>query len=253
MLSSYLRQRHGERVQKVSLHCGFTCPNRDGTLGTEGCTFCDGRALEPAGYRDGRSVAEQLEHGIAYVARRYGVRRFIAYFQDYSATYGPVDRLEALYCSALGRPEVVGMAISTRPDCLQPDALDLLERIAGQTDVWLEVGLQIADDRLLESLRRGHSVACFVEAVEALHRRRLKVCAHVIVGLPGATREAERRTGRLLASLGVWGVKVHAFHVLHDTEMARRYLSGGLELPNNRTMPSVRRTSLPWSLRRHSA
>jgi hypothetical protein len=175
---------------------------------------------------------------MARVGERYGVRRFIAYFQGYSATYGPVERLEHLYREALGVPGVVGLAVSTRPDCLPPAALDLLESLAAGTELWVEVGLQIADDGLLQELGRGHTVACFVDAVQALQVRGLKVCAHIIVGLPGATAEVERRTASLLGSLGVWGVKVHGFHVVRGTEMARRHQAGGLELLDAETYVS---------------
>jgi len=228
-LSGHLRERYGERVFKVSLHCGFSCPNRDGTVGTSGCTFCSGPALHPVGHVPGTSVEEQLATGMEYVRRRHRARRFIAHYQDYSATHAPGERLARLYRPALEEPDVVGLAVSTRPDCLADDALAVLHRTALRKDLWVELGLQVADDQLLEGLNRCHTVADFVVAAEALRALALPVCVHVIIGLPGATVEHEQRTAELLADLGVWGVKLHAFHVLRDTAMERRRAAGEIE------------------------
>jgi radical SAM protein (TIGR01212 family) len=229
-LSRYLIERFGERVYKVSLHGGFSCPNRDGSVGWGGCSFCSAPAWEPAGFDMSQTIATQLEEGMAYVAKRHRARRFIAYFQDYSATYRPAAQLARVYQPALDRPEVVGLALSTRPDCLGPDVLALLEDTGRQKPLWVELGLQIADDRALTALNRGHSVADFVAAVDDCHSRDIPVCAHVIVGLPGVSQECELDTARLLADLSVWGVKLHAFHVLRDTAMAGKYRRGGLRL-----------------------
>jgi radical SAM protein (TIGR01212 family) len=229
-LSAYLVERYGEKVYKVSLRGGFTCPNRDGTLSSNGCTFCSGIALEPVGYSPEQSLAEQLTSGMAYIRKRHGARRFIAYYHDYSATYAPVDRLAALYRPALVVPEVVALAVSTRPDCLPRQALDLLQEISSAKDLWIEIGLQLADDQMLQALNRGHTVDDFVKAVAACHDRQLPVCAHVILGLPGASVEDELATARLIADLGIWGVKLHAFHVIKGTEMAGRLAAGEVAL-----------------------
>ncbi len=230
-LSGWLRERFGERVYKVSLRGGFDCPNRDGSVGVGGCAFCAGEALEPTGYRVGQDITTQLAAGIDYVRERHGARRFIAYFQDYSATYAPLGCLQEIYAPALAAPEVAAVAIGTRPDCLADEALDwLAAEVAPRLELWLELGLQIADDGLLRELGRGHDVACFRHAVEACHRRGLRTCAHVIVGLPGASPELERATIALLAELGVWGVKLHAFHVLRGTRHAATYAEAPLPL-----------------------
>jgi radical SAM protein (TIGR01212 family) len=221
-----LTERYGERVFKVSLRGGFTCPNRDGRVGTSGCAFCAGDALEPAGYRPGSSVAEQLRAGIDYIRKRHGVRRFVAYFQDYTATYGEPEHLARVYEPALGVPQVVGLAIGTRPDCLPAPVLDLLASLAERTDLWIEIGLQVANDDLLGAIGRGHTVADFERAVADCHARGLPVCAHVIVGLPGAGPADEERTADLLSDLEVWGVKIHAFHVLRGTRMATELAAG---------------------------
>ena len=229
-LSQYLYERHGERVFKVSVHGDFNCPNRDGTTGWDGCAFCSKEAVDPLGYEPGRSVSDQLRAGMSYVHQRHGTRRFIAYYQDYSATYAPVERLAALYEPALRTEEVVGLAVSTRPDCLPAPVLALLGAVSSCKDLWVELGLQIAHDGLLASINRGHTVADFARAVAVCHAHGLPVCAHVIIGLPGASRRIERQTADLLAELGIWGVKLHAFHVLRGTVMAERHAAGELRL-----------------------
>ncbi len=225
-LSRWLTARYGERVFKVSLRGGFTCPNRDGSRGTGGCSFCAGDRFVPTGYRTGMDIAAQLDHGLRYLKRRHGAERAIAFFHDYSATYASPDRLQALYAPALAHPAVVGLAVSTRPDCLPDDVLDLLETVAGEKDLWVELGLQIADDDLLAHLGRGHTVEEFRTAAIACTRRGLPLCAHVIVGLPGATAQQEAHTAELLTELGIWGVKIHAFHVIRGTPMERAHRNG---------------------------
>jgi radical SAM protein (TIGR01212 family) len=229
-LSAYLVEHYGEKVYKVSLRGGFTCPNRDGTLSSRGCTFCSGTALEPVGYAPEQSITEQLTSGMTYIRKRHGAMRFIAYYHDYSTTYAPLDCLTALYRPALAVPEVVALAVSTRPDCLSTEVLDLLGKTSRDKDLWVELGLQLADDQMLLALNRGHTVGDFVRAVVACHERGLPVCAHVILGLPGASVDSELRTARLIADLGLWGVKLHAFHVIEGTEMARRLAVGEVSL-----------------------
>ncbi|MDY0000489.1 MAG: TIGR01212 family radical SAM protein [Polyangia bacterium] len=229
-LSAWLRERYGTRVFKVSLRGGFTCPNRDGRLGRNGCAFCAGDALEPPGYTRGQDLSVQLSSGMDYVSRRYGVARFVAYFQDYSATYASASRLREVYGAALARPEVVALAVGTRPDCLDGEALAVLDELRRERDVWLELGLQIADDAVLEALGRGHGVRAFIEACEATRKIGLPVCAHVIIGLPGVTSAKERETASLLGDLGLWGVKLHAFHVVEGSPLARQHRRAPLGL-----------------------
>jgi hypothetical protein len=229
-LAAELRERHGQRVQRVCLHGGFTCPNRDGTTATGGCTFCSLEALVPPWYRPGMTIAQQLEAGMAASRRRYGAERFVAYFQDASTTHVKPSTLATLWAPALAAPEVVALAVSTRPDCVPEPVLDQLHGARQHKDLWLELGLQIADDAILSKLNRGHAVAAFTAAVTAARPRGIPVCAHIIIGLPGATPELELRTADLLAELGVWGVKLHGFHVVRGTEMARRWRRGELAL-----------------------
>lgn len=229
-LAAWLLERYGARVFKVSLRGGFTCPNRDGRLGRGGCTFCAGDALEPVGYHLGQDVATQLAAGMDYVRTRHGVERFIAYFQDYSATYAPAARLRELFGVALGRPEVVALAVGTRPDCLEAEALAVLTEVMRTRDLWLELGLQIADDAVLWALGRGHGVGAFVKACRVARELGIPVCAHVILGLPGVPLAAERDTAALIADLGLWGVKLHAFHVVEGSLLAERHRAAPLPL-----------------------
>ena len=184
-LNSYLKERFGQRVQKITLDAGLSCPNRDGRVGTGGCLYCNARGSGTGAWGRGQSIPAQMEAGMARLARRYGAARFIAYFQSFSNTYAPVARLRELYEAALAPPQVVGLAIGTRPDCLGDDVLDLLAGYARDRLVWLELGLQSAHDATLARLNRGHDAACFSEAAARAAARGLPVVAHVILGLPG--------------------------------------------------------------------
>jgi hypothetical protein len=223
--SDELRRVFGCRVQRISVDAGFTCPNRDGTAGTGGCIFCGGKGSGSFGIRPELSVASQLLHGKEFLARRYGAARFLAYFQAYSNTYAPVEHLRLLYDEALSVPDVAGLIVGTRPDCLPADVLDLLAGYARSTYFWLELGLQSPLDRTLSLLNRGHDFASFADAVARSRERGIRVCAHVILGLPGETREEMLATAGILNDLGVEGVKIHQLHVMRGTaleEMHRR-------------------------------
>ena len=186
---AYLRRRFGCKVHKVSLDAGFTCPNRDGRVGEGGCTYCVNESFSPQAGKPMRSVSEQMSDGMSYMRRRYGSRKFLAYFQAFTNTYGPVERLRALYDEATARPEVVGLCIGTRPDCVPEEVLDLIESYSDRLEVWVEYGLQSAHEATLRRVNRGHDVAAFVDAVERTRRRRIHVCVHVILGLPGEIHE----------------------------------------------------------------
>ncbi|MEW5945611.1 MAG: TIGR01212 family radical SAM protein, partial [bacterium] len=227
--SGFLRERFGERVYKVSIDAGFTCPNRDGTLGVGGCIYCNNTGFSPNTRRDRRPVREQALDGMEYMRRRYRARRFIAYFQAYTNTYAPVERLEALYGEALSLPDVVGLSIGTRPDCVDEKVLNLVESYAGKYHVWLELGLQSARNRTLRFLNRGHTVETFeAAAARAKRRRGIHVCAHVILGLPGETRRDMLASAGVLTRAGVDGAKIHLMHVLGDTPLERMYREGKL-------------------------
>ncbi|MBT1074797.1 TIGR01212 family radical SAM protein [Geobacter grbiciae] len=224
--SDELRHIFGCRVQRISIDAGFTCPNRDGAVGTGGCIFCGGKGSGSFGIRPELSVARQLAHGKEFLARRYGAARFLAYFQAYSNTYAPVERLRSLYDEALSVPDVAGLIVGTRPDCLPPEVLDLLAGYARRTYFWLELGLQSPLDRTLALINRGHDFAAFADAVARSREWGIRVCAHVILGLPGESREEMLATAEILNGLGVEGVKLHQLHVMKGTALEEMYLRG---------------------------
>ncbi|MFW6112763.1 MAG: TIGR01212 family radical SAM protein [Thermodesulfobacteriota bacterium] len=225
-LNSHLRERFGTRVQKVTLDAGLTCPNRDGRVGVGGCLYCNARGSGTGAWNRGQTITAQLEEGRARLGRRYGASRFIAYFQSFCNTYAPVDTLRALYQEALAFPEMVGLSIGTRPDCLSPEILDLLAALARERLLWLELGLQSAHDETLKRINRGHDVACFTQAAEAAAARGLEVVAHVILGLPGEGPAEMMATARYLAGLPLQGVKIHLLYVVRGSGLEEMYRAG---------------------------
>ncbi len=224
--SEELKRVFGCRVQRLSVDAGFTCPNRDGSVGTQGCVFCGGKGSGSYGILHGAGVAQQLEHAKEVMVRKYKAARFIAYFQSYSNTYAPAEQLRALYDEALSVPDVVGLIVGTRPDCLPEETLDLLASYARRCYFWLELGLQSHLDRTLSAIGRGHDLACFEAAVKGCRERGIRVCAHVILGLPGESREEMLSGAEYLNRSGVEGVKIHLLHVMRGTRLAEQYLAG---------------------------
>lgn len=227
-----LRRLFNCRVQRVSLDAGFTCPNRDGSVGTGGCTFCGDRGAAAVGVPVELPLAGQLSKSKAYLVSKFRAERFLAYFQAYSNTYAGVNRLRPLYESVLADPEVVGLIIGTRPDCLADDVLDMLADISIKTYLWLEIGMQTMHDRTLKLINRGHDHACTVDAIKRARQRGIRVCAHLIIGLPGETREDMISSVQELNRIGVDGVKIHHLHVLKGSQLAEQYLKGELQLLN---------------------
>ncbi len=216
---------YGERVHKLAIHAGFTCPNRDGSKGRGGCTFCNNRSFSPQ--REFAAVATQIEAGRQVLARRTGARRFIAYFQAYTNTYADVDDLRVLYDQALAEPDVLGLAVGTRPDCVPTPVLDLLADYQDKGhEVWLELGLQSSFDATLERVNRGHGYAEYQQAVVAARARGLKVCTHLIVGLPGEGATHVRKTLARVLAEGVDGLKLHPLHVVKGTALANSLRHG---------------------------
>jgi radical SAM protein (TIGR01212 family) len=225
-LNAYLKERFGQRVQKITLDAGLTCPNRDGRIGTGGCLYCNARGSGTGAWTRGQGIRAQMEEGMDRLARRYKASRFIAYFQSFSNTYAPLETLRELYEAALAFPQVVGLSIGTRPDCLEEDVLELLAGYARQRLVWLELGLQSAHDQTLVRLNRGHDVACFAEAVARAAGRGLPVIAHVILGLPGEGPREMAATAAFLARLPLHGVKIHLLYVIKGSGLARLHAAG---------------------------
>jgi radical SAM protein (TIGR01212 family) len=224
-LNTALRKHFGCRVQKITLDAGMTCPNRDGTLAVGGCIYCSARG-SGTGLSQRYSISEQLERGKARLARRYKAKKFIAYFQSFSNTYGSPQDLEALYLEALAAEDVVGLAIGTRPDCVPDNVLDMLSELNQRTYLWIEYGLQSIHDRTLEVINRRHKVAAFMDAVERSRQRNLQICVHVILGLPDEDKTDMLDTARALAKLDIQGVKIHLLYVIEGTALAELYLRG---------------------------
>lgn len=229
-LSRFLQHRFGTRVYRVTLDAGFTCPNVDGSVAVGGCVFCDNRSFSPNRRLPRASIRDQLERGIRILRQRYQADRFLAYFQPATNTYAPVARLQALYDQALAHPQVVGLAIGTRPDCVPNPVLDLLEKYARRHFVCLELGLQSIHDRSLDWMNRGHHADAFVDAVRRAQGRGLDLCIHVILGLPGESRLDMLATADALAQLPVHGVKIHNLHVVKDTPLEAMYHAGQVRL-----------------------
>jgi uncharacterized protein len=228
--SEELKRIFGCKVQRISVDAAFSCPNRDGSLGTDGCIFCGGQGSGSYGIRRDLTVSGQLEDGKEIMRRKYRARTFIAYFQAYSNTYAAVDRLRELFSEALSVSDVMGLIVATRPDCLPDDVLDYLQDLSHQTYFWIELGMQSMYDRSLELINRRHDHSCTVDAVRRAKARGLRVCAHVILGLPGETRDEMLAVAGELNRLGVDGVKLHLLHVMKGTELAEMYGRGEVKV-----------------------
>jgi len=235
-LGQVLLARYGERVHKVSLDASFTCPNRDGSKGRGGCTFCNNVSFSPNG-RQPASIPEQIAAGRAVIAKRTGAHKFLAYFQAYTNTYGDLQRLKAQYDEALAEPDVIGLSVGTRPDCVAPAVLDLLADYRAQgREVWLELGLQSSFDHSLARVHRGHGFAEYRETLHAARRRGLPVCTHLILGLPGEQPWHARSTLQRVLEEGVDGLKLHPLHVVKGTQLANEWRRGEYR---------------PWTLQRY--
>jgi hypothetical protein len=226
--ATHLRQTFGCRVHKVSIDAGFTCPNRDGSVAVGGCIYCNNSSFSPGNKR--LSVTEQLEQGKPFLRRRYGATKFIAYFQAYTNTYRDIEHLKCLYDEALACEDIVGLSIGTRPDCVADDVLDLLADYASRTYLWLELGLESGHDQTLALLNRGHTVDAFDDAVSRAQLRNLRLCAHIILGLPGETIDDMRETIQHLADLRLDAVKLHHLHVVRHTVLEKMYQRGEVSL-----------------------
>lgn len=228
-LNGFLRGLFGEKVYKVGLYGGFTCPNRDGTLGREGCTFCNPESSQLRCYSPGMTIGEQLEAGCRYIDERHGAKLYMAYFKDYTTTWGDPDRLREIYSRALAHPGVVGLALCTRPDCLGNQVLDLLEEISGETFLWVEIGVQTASDRLLGAMNRCHTMKETVEAFRLLGSRGIHSSAHIILGYPGERPLDRLETARFVSGSGALGVKIQNLHVVRNTGLEDAYEKGAFE------------------------
>lgn len=229
-LKSYWRNQFGCNVYKVPIDAGFTCPNRDGTVASGGCIYCDGRGsrLRQAGPLP--TVVEQIRLGQAYYRQKRQAGKFIAYFQTFTNTHAPIGHLKALYDEALAQPDVIGMSIGTRPDCVSDEILELIRSYAGQYHVWLEFGLQSIHDRTLCLINRGHDAAAFFDAVRRASGGKILICTHIILGLPGETHDDMMETAKALAQLPIQGIKIHLLLALRGTAVGESYQQGTVNL-----------------------
>ncbi len=240
-LKEYLTERHGTGAYKVTIDAGFTCPNKDGTLKTEtgGCAYCGPETLYPNSYDvKTPSIREQLDKGIEILEKRRRVEKFIAYFQLNTSTHAPLEELRAIYEEAVTDKRISGWAVSTRPDCVPDETLDLFNELSlrasgpnkNPLDFWLELGLQSANNSTLARIDRGHTREAFADAVVRAAGKGIKVCAHIILGLPGETEEDTFETIRFISALPVWGVKFHQLQIIKGTRLAEQYLKGSFGL-----------------------
>ncbi len=232
--SEFLKTHFGCKVYKVALDGGFTCPNRDGKAGKGGCTFCaEGSRAEYV--NPALPLRAQLENGMRKYRDKFKAEKFIAYFQAYTNTYASVDVLRPILSAPLEHPDIVGISVGTRPDCVADDVLELLKELSEQRYLLLEMGIQSLDDAMLRWINRGHDAATFIDAVQRARQKGLRVCVHVILGFPGETNESVIRMGKVLSGLGIDGIKIHNLHVIRHTPLAKTYLEGGLPMISRET------------------
>jgi radical SAM protein (TIGR01212 family) len=223
----YAAYMHGKfpqfKVQKISINAGFSCPNRDGKVGWGGCTYCNNQTFNPSYCRAERSVTEQLEEGKRFFARKYPEMKYLAYFQAYTNTYDTEGRLQALYEEALRVPDVVGLVIGTRPDCVSEGLLSYLEELNRRVYVMVEYGIESTFDRTLERIHRGHNFACAEDTIRRTAERGIDTCGHIILGLPGETAEMQTEQARVLSRLPLTTIKLHQLQLIKGTAMAKEY------------------------------
>lgn len=216
---SYIKKLFGTTVYKVNVDAGFTCPNRDGTVGISGCIYCNNDSFRPVSCIPTLSVSEQINKGAAYIKQRYKADKFLVYFQPYTNTYAPVDELEHLYTKALSEPSVIGLAIGTRPDAVDKEKIALLESLARTHFILIEYGMQSMYDRTLEYINRGHDYNTFLKALDLTKNRGIYIGTHIIVGFPTETREEMLSTADELSNLPVEFLKIHQLQVIKDTPL----------------------------------
>ena len=228
-VNQYLKERFGQKVYKISINGGFTCPNRDGTISYGGCVFCSGYGSGDFAEEASLTVTEQIERGKKRVASKMHSdenNKYIAYFQAFTNTYAPVERLRALYTEAINHPDIVALSIGTRPDCLPEAVLDLLSEMNRIKPVWVELGLQTIHKKSAVYIRRGYELPVYDRAIKELKCRGIEVITHVILGLPGETLEDMLSTVDYVGKSGVSGIKLQLLHVIKDTDLEKDYNRG---------------------------
>ncbi len=228
--SYFLKEKFPFKVYKISIHAGFTCPNRDGLVGIGGCTYCANESFSPNVGETIMPIKEQVEKGMRFLKRRYGAEKFIAYFQAFTNTYADVDTLKTRYEEALFDKDIIGLSIGTRPDCITDEVLNLINSYTEKYHVWIEYGLQSMHDRTLRLINRGHDYKAFKDAVlRTKDKENIKICAHVILGLPGEDWDDMMKTAQAVSSLGIDGIKLHHLYIAKNTAMANEYFKGNVK------------------------
>ena len=220
---AYMRKTFGTTVYKVNVDAGFTCPNRDGTLGFSGCIYCNNDSFRPSSCKPSLSVSEQVRNGITHTKRRFKASKFLVYFQAYTNTYAPVDKLEQLYREALAAPDVIGLAIGTRPDAVDLQKIELLQSLASKFFILIEYGLQSMYDKSLEFIQRGHDLSAFLRAVGMTKDRGIQMGAHLIAGFPTETRDETLSMAGDISQLPLGFLKIHQLQIIRDTPLAALY------------------------------
>ncbi|MCM1158555.1 MAG: TIGR01212 family radical SAM protein [Bacteroidales bacterium] len=225
-LNRYLRDTFGQKVYKIALDGGFTCPNRDGTLGTGGCIFCSGKGAGDFAQSRTQSITEQIEAGKKRLSGKIKDGKYIAYFQAFTNTYAPVEKLRRLYEEAMAHPDIVVLSVATRPDCLPEQVISLLSELNRIKPIWVELGLQTIHGKTTEYIRRGYPLAVYDEAVTRLKEIGVKVIVHVILGLPGESKEEMKETAAYVGRSGADGIKLQLLHVIKGTDLEKDYRAG---------------------------
>ena len=227
----WLQKQLGTKVQKISVNAGFTCPNRDGTVGTGGCTFCNNQTFNPAYCQPTKSITQQLEEGKQFFRRKYPSMKYLAYFQAYTNTYGQLEHLQAMYEEALRVPDVVGLVIGTRPDCMSPALLDYLAELNRRTFLIIEYGIESANEETLLRINRGHTYALSAQVVRQTAAYNIRVGAHIILGFPWESREELMRQADEIALLPLTTLKLHQLQIIRGTALAQAYQQAPWPLP----------------------
>lgn len=231
--NQYIQWRFGQRIHRVTIDAGFTCPNRDGTIASGGCTYCNNDGFSPAAQlfrakvylKPSVPIQKQIDSQIPFLKKRFHTNRFLAYFQAYSNTYAPIDELNALYSEALAHPDIIGLAIGTRPDCVDQQKIQLLEHFARKQYVSIEYGCESIYDRTLQWVNRAHDYKCFVDTINATAGRNIDITAHIILGFPTETRDEMVAMADALSELPIDFIKIHNLHIVEKTALASTYQS----------------------------
>jgi len=221
--STWIRKQFADRVQKISIDAGFTCPNRDGTKGSGGCIYCDNTTFSPEYCDPQKNISEQLNEGIAFFSKKYPAQKYIAYFQAYSNTYNSTNQLEKMYKEALRFQNVIGISIATRPDCINDDVYKLLQNLSKTHYISIEFGVESTNNNTLKSINRCHTFEDSVKAINETHSRGLQVCAHLILGLPGEDHKQIIKHSLLLSQLPIHTLKLHQLQVIKGTKLEEMY------------------------------